>query len=248
MKHLLLLFVLSFNASLVAAPLRALIMETEPWGFHDETTGQAMGIWLEIAALIEAESGLQQQKRLVPYARVLESLHYGDADLSYLIRAPARDGEVQHAGYLFSFGSVVLAREGIKLERYEDLAGLRIGVLRGIRLSPRFDADTSLNKVYLRNYETLIGMLAAGRLDAISGNSLSLMYLSEQLQVSELLGDRLVLQATPVTVQFSLHYEDTQRMERIQQAVERLQQSGAIEQVLDRWAGPDWRVTRESES
>lgn len=242
-RPILLLFIGLVMASRVAAsPLQALIMETEPWGFYDTGSGQAQGIWLDIARELEEASGLAQQKSLAPYARVMESLALGDADISYLIQSQDRDDEVVHAGHLFNFGSVVQARKGIELQNFDDLKGLRIGVLQGIRLSPEFDQHLGLHKVPVRNYETQLNMLAAGRLDAISGNSLSLAYLQEQMQVEEYLGDRLVLQVTPVTVQFSKHSEQLHQVARIKKAVEQLNQEGRIEAILDDWAGVEWRV------
>jgi len=239
-----LLILLVFLPIKVAAegPLRALIMETEPWGFYNPQTGELQGIWLDIARELERVSGIEQNKRLAPYARVMESLSLGDADLSYLIRSSDRDVEVVHAGHLFNFGSVVQVRKGINLESYADLQGLRIGVLQSIRLSPRFDQDQQLYKVPVRNYETQLTMLAAGRLDAVSGNSLSLAYLQEQMQMQDEMGDRLVLQVTPVTVQFSRQSQHLDQAPQVQQAVEQLRETGRIQAILDAWAGELWRV------
>ncbi|MBE0507388.1 MAG: transporter substrate-binding domain-containing protein [Marinospirillum sp.] len=237
---------LSFPAGAEAAseepPLIALIMETEPWGFYHPATGELQGIWLDIAQELELTSGLSQTKRLAPYARVIEGLANGAADVSYLIRSEDRDAEVTHAGHLFDFGSIVQVRQGIQLKSYDDLQGLRIGVLQSIRLSPRFDQDQQLHKVMVRNYENMLAMLAAGRLDAVSGNSLSLAYLQEQMQMQGLVGDRLVLQVTPVTVQFSQRSQRLVQIPRIQKAVEQLREEGRIDAVLDAWAGKLWRV------
>jgi polar amino acid transport system substrate-binding protein len=225
--------------------LRTLIMETEPWGFHDPHTGQLQGIWLDIAEELEMATGISQEKKLAPYARVMESLALGDADLSYLIRSPDRDAEVVHAGRLFDFGSVIQAHPEVSLETYDDLQGLKIGVLQGIRLSPRFDLDQQLYKIPVRNYETMLTMLAAGRLDAVSGNSLSLAYLQEQMQMQDDMGDRLVLQVTPVTVQLSNESPHLDLVPVITKAVEHLRETGRIQNILDSWAGKRWRVSKE---
>lgn len=241
----LLLSLLVSLPALASVSLQALIMETEPWGFYNPQTGEPQGIWIDIANALEEQSGIPQDKRLAPYARVMESLAQGDADLSYLIQSPDRDEEVVHAGFLFNFGSVVQARSGVRLQSYDDLKGLRIGVLQGIRLSPEFDQDDELYKVPVRNYETQINMLAAGRLDALSGNSLSLAYLQEQMQIEDLLGERLVLQVTPVTLQVSRQSEYLNQIEPLTQAVNQLRKKGRIEAILDAWAGDLWRVEEE---
>jgi len=227
--------------------VRAAIMQTEPWGFLPKPAadGKAVapiGIWLDIAARIEAEAGITIVKTLKPYARVWQELDLGSADISFLIRSPDREGQYAHAGHLFDFGTVVLADKKHPLPSYEALGGLRIGLMRGIRLSPRFDADSTLNKVEVRDYETMVQMLREGRLDAIAGNSVSLHYLVKQMGLQAQVGQQWVLQVTPVTVHVSKLYGDQDALKRIEAAVQRLKRQGAFEAIIDRWAGRDWRV------
>jgi polar amino acid transport system substrate-binding protein len=229
------------------APVRAAIMQTEPWGFLSKApdggkAGAPVGILLDIAARIEAEAGVTMVKTLKPYARVWQELDLGSADISFLIRSADREGQYKHAGHLFDFGTVVLADKKHPLANYEALGGLRIGLMRGIRLSPRFDADTSLNKVEVRDYETMVQMLREGRLDAIAGNSVSLHYLVKLVGMEALVGKQWVLQVTPVTVHVSQLYGDHDALKRIETAVQRLKRQGAFESIIDRWVGRDWRV------
>ena len=181
-------------------------------------------------------------KTLKPYARVWQELDQGSADISFLIRSADREGQYLHAGHLFDFGAVVVADKQHPIPSYEALSALRIGVMRGIRLSPRFDADTGLKKVEVRDYETMVQMLHEGRLDAIAGNSVSLHYLIKRMGVQAQVGKQLVLQLTPVTVHVSKLYSDTDALRRIEAAVRRLQRQGAFEAIIDRWVGPGWRV------
>jgi len=239
--------VLAQPASSPAVPLRAAIMQTEPWGFvpkpaADGKVGLPIGIWIDIAARIEAESGLTISKTLKPYARVWQELDLGNADISFLIRSADREGQYAHAGHLFDFGSVVLADKKHPLPNYEALVGLRIGVMRGIRLSPRFDADNTLNKVEVRDYETMVQMLREGRLDAIAGNSVSLHYLVKRAGLEAQVGRQWVLQVTPVTVHVSKRYGDRDSLARLEATVQRLHRQGAFEAIIDRWVGRDWRV------
>lgn len=230
-----------------SAPVRAAIMQTEPWGFLPRVSdvgkpGEPVGIWLDIAARIEAQAGVSMSKTLKPYARVWQELDLGSADISFLIRSADREGQYAHAGHLFDFGTVVLADKSHPLPNYEALGGLRIGLMRGIRLSPRFDADSTLNKVEVRDYETMVQMLREGRLDAIAGNSVSLHYLIKQMGLQAIVGKQWVLQVTPVTVHVSKFYGDRDALKRIEAAVERLKSQGAFEAIIDRWVGRDWRV------
>ena len=51
------------------------------------------------------------------------------------------------------------------IQNYQDLTGLKIGVIRGMSYFDRFDKDTELLKVKVNNREQLIGMLKKGRID-----------------------------------------------------------------------------------
>lgn len=251
MKRILLLALFLYfpNVSAEANAVRASIMLTEPWGYYatDSSTEEKsklkmIGIWVEISDLIEKESKVTIQKTLTPYPRIWQELENGDTDISFLIRSADRESIVNHAGHLFNFGSVALSRKGIALTKYEDLSGLQIGLLRGIRLSPRFDADTSLHKIEVRDYETLVNMLREGRLDVIAGNSVSIPYLLRKLDAKDIAGQRLLLQSTPVTIHVSKHFTDKATAKRLEDAVKRLNRRGAIENILTKWAGDDWRV------
>lgn len=248
----LLLLILSFcvsNAFAESNVVRASIMLTEPWGYYEGDTStedksklKMTGIWIEISDLIEKESKVTINKTLTPYPRIWQELESGDTDISFLIRSADRESIVNHAGHLFNFGSVALSRKGVALNKYEDLAGLQIGLLRGIRLSPRFDADTTLHKIEVRDYETLVNMLREGRLDVIAGNSVSIPYLLRKLDAKDIVGQRLVLQSTPVTIHVSKRFKDKATTKRLEDAVNRLNRRGAIEKILTKWAGDDWRV------
>lgn len=235
-------------ASATPALVRAALMQTEPWSYFPATTDSSVaaapaGILMEISSRIEAEAGVTIVKTLKPYARVWQELDQGSTDISFLIRSPDREGMYAHAGHLLDFGTVVIANKQHPLPDYEALRGLRIGVIRSIRLSPRFDADNTLVKVEVRDYETMVQMLREGRLDAISGNSVSLHYLVKNMGLDAQVGKQLVLQVAPVTVHVSKHYTDVNALRRIESAVQRLKRQGVFEAIIDRWVGRRWRIS-----
>ena len=81
-----------------------------------------------------------------------------------------------------------------------------------------------------------------GRLDAISGNSVSLHYLVKNMGLDPQVGKQLVLQVAPVTVHVSKHYTDVNTLRRIESAVQRLKRQGVFEAIIDRWIGRRWRI------
>lgn len=64
-----------------------------------------------------------------------------------------------------------------KIENYEDLKGLKIGVVKGEKYFSRFDDDPALIKIEITKHDQLIGMLNLGRIDTFIGTSVFMDYL-----------------------------------------------------------------------
>lgn len=228
--------------------LRAALLHSEPWSYYSNDSADTRtapprieGIMPEISEALARETGLAFRNQLVPYARMWRDLKTGDCDLAYGIRSSDRDDYVRYAGYLFSFDTLVIARPGVRLKDYGDLRELRIGLLQDIRLSPKFDRDRQLNKHEFRDYETMVEMLLAGRLDAIAGNSVSLDYLLRKKRQSSQHWPRLVLQQSEVWAQLSRRSPHQADVEKIVAAIDKLRHRGYFEELLGRYgalAGP----------
>lgn len=221
--------------------MKAGLIHTEPWAFYageGENRNLPTGILFEINQAVARETGLALQPVLVPYGRVGRDLKNGDSDLTYLIRSQDRDTYVDYLGLLFSFQSIVLTRPGLPLHRYEDLSGLRIGVLKDIHLNPRFDEDDKLQKVEVKDYETLVDMFLSGRLDAMAGNSISLPYLLQKRGHGNLAQHRLVLQQTEVWAQLSKRSAYRAEIPRLRAAIDKLRGQGIFDEILTRYGSP----------
>lgn len=229
-------------------PLRLALPHTEPWSYYapdnsgkDGSSLVRTGIMVDIAQAVAQESGLAFRQELNPYARILRDIRSGDCDLTFALRSTERDDYVRYAGHLFTLDMIVVGRPGIKLNGYDDLRGLRIGVLSGIRLSPKFDQDEQLHKIELRDYETMVEMLLTGRLDAIAGNNLSLNYLLHKRKPRGSQWPQLALQKTEVWAQLSRRSPRAADAEKLTEAIDRLRRRGVFEALLTRYAGDSWR-------
>ena len=221
-----------------ADALKVGLMHTEPWGFYGsdgEQRSAPMGIVMEANQAIARESGLSLEPVLVPYGRIGRDLRNGDVDLTYLIRSPDRDAYVEYVGHLFTFQCIVVARPSLPLRRYEDLAGLRIGLIKDIHLNPRFDEDAQLQKVEVKDYETLVDMFLNGRLDAIAGNSVSIPYLLQKRGHVSLAQHPLVLQQTEAWAQLSKRSSHRADIPRLRAAIDKLRNQGYFEEILTRY-------------
>lgn len=139
----------------------------EMWSIDGRPTGPLVKV-LEVAA---ERAGLHLEWRYAPFARSLADLREGRIDLvPRVLPDPERD---RYLHYLPSIGTqdkdiLFAIRPTRQVERYEDLAPLRIGVKRSSLYFPRFDADTALNKQPAVDDDILVRMFKAGRIDAIA--------------------------------------------------------------------------------
>lgn len=238
-------FLLSFWGDVNAAETKKVpqihvqISHTEPWGYFDDNNA-ITGIWCEIAQAIADEAGLSIYKTLAPHARLIHNLNSGEVDISFLPKAEDWSAFMTSSGFLFSHKSIVIPREAFTINNYEDLYGLKIGVVNNIRLHSRFDDDLALNKQSFRNYEILINMLTQKRLDAIAGNNISLFYLLDKLQARSLVNEQLILQKNTVWVQFSKKSTHLDKIPQVRQAVDHLRGLGVFHQIINSYMGMDW--------
>ncbi|WP_236208908.1 substrate-binding periplasmic protein [Pseudomonas tohonis] len=139
----------------------------EMWSIDGRPTGPLVKV-LEVAA---ERAGLQLEWRHAPFARSLADLRDGRIDLvPRVLPDPERD---HYLHYLPSIGTqdkqiLFTIRPTQRLERYEDLAPLRIGVKRSTLYFPRFDADRALHKQPAVDDDILVRMFRAGRIDTIA--------------------------------------------------------------------------------
>lgn len=139
----------------------------EMWSIDGRPTGPLVKV-LEVAA---ERAGLQLEWRYAPFARSLADLREGRIDVApRVLPDPERDHYLQ---YLPSIGTqdkqiLFTIRPTQRVERYEDLAPLRIGVKRSTLYFPRFDADKALHKQPAVDDDILVRMFRAGRIDTIA--------------------------------------------------------------------------------
>nr|WP_269746549.1 transporter substrate-binding domain-containing protein [Desulfogranum mediterraneum] len=191
----LLLFLL-FIGSCLPTPLlareTALRVAFDEWPPWKMTTGQTMaGIDAAILERIGAQTSLQFEFVVAPWKRCIELLKDGEVDL---ITSFADNEErrafadyVQPHYYLDAVRFYGLKGAGLVLERYEDLYGYRIGVVRGAHYDHRFDQDGKLEKEVVAHERQLKEMLFAGRIDLIIDWEVPFDYQAREMGSSALL-------------------------------------------------------------
>ncbi len=230
--------------------LHVQVPQAEPWAYLqqknapiDSPNQKLRGIWIDITQAISQHTQIPFKITLVPSARIVRSIRRGDIDLSFLGQYGEPEPYVKYAGYLFDMGSVIIPHADMELSSYEDLYEFGIGLVRGIPLSPEFDNDQQIFlRRYFRNYETLIGMFYAERLDTIGGDSVSLAYMIRQWHLGSKVGTPLLLHQTNVWVQFSKKSPNLQYASVVEDAVNHLREQGTFDRIVSSYAGTSWKV------
>ena len=168
-------FLLIFSGSAWAhqagEPLRVVTDYWPPFRMQG-AGGQLQGLDIDLLDELQRRTGLRFEVRLQPWARALEDMRRGQADLmTGLARTSEREQYIDyleptyHACAPRLYGSPERATIG----DYAQLNGVRIGyVLQSAYFEP-FDSDAALNKIGVKNEEQLLQMQLRGRVELMIG-------------------------------------------------------------------------------
>lgn len=151
--------------------LRVVCDNYPPWKFKD-ANGQFVGIDLELLQIIAKKMDLRIECVTSDFRLGLKLLEAGDADIiTNLYRRPERE-EFLHflePPYLTHSDTVFYALKGNEhnVQRYADLKGKKVGVLKGVKYYPQFDEDTTIDKVEMPSFTEGVRHLLAGQIDVL---------------------------------------------------------------------------------
>ncbi len=207
-------------------------IDVAPWASVDPSSGRFVGAFPELIEAIGERSGLSMSISLTPFARVDRELESGDHDCTILI---PRDESLVVPGELVSYHAIgVIAREGIVLREYDDMAGRAISVLRGASIHPRFDEDPTLDKQFDTDYAIALRKMERERIDVIAGAIPTIQFIAEQEGVADQLGDILQLAEVPLVFQCSRKSSQLDNMSAINQAIRDIKEDGTLEEIRQR--------------
>jgi polar amino acid transport system substrate-binding protein len=135
---------------------------------HKSGAVEFSGIYVDIARAMAARAGAALSFEPVPYARAFAMMQNGEGDLMLgPNRTPAREAYLHYLEPALPAEpkAFVLRAASPDIADYDSLRGLRIATLRGAHYTAAFDADGSLVRVPVVDYETALRMLEGGRVD-----------------------------------------------------------------------------------
>lgn len=155
-----------------SGPLRVVTDYWPPFRMQGDD-GRVEGLDIDLLSELERRTGLRFEVRLQPWARGLEDMRRGQADLmTGLARTAERE---QYIDYLLPAYHACAPRlygspqRAASIRDYVQLAGQRIGyVLQSAYFEP-FDSDPALTKIGVKNEEQLLQMQLRGRVELLIG-------------------------------------------------------------------------------
>jgi polar amino acid transport system substrate-binding protein len=182
---------------------------------------------------------------IAPFARRLLWMETGEIDImGGLLRRPQREGYIYFVfpPYVNENRKVFFVRDGEehRIERYEDLYGLRIGTKIHSKYFSRFDEDEGLKKEAVGSIELNFKKLLAGRLDAvIYSNRSGYMKLMEMDIADQVEQAKYVYkEENPVYIGISKKSVLMKDKARVEAAVRQLVETGEIERIIESYYKP----------
>ena len=212
-----------------ARELRFITIEAAPWAYQPAAPE---GAFPQLVRELERRTGHVIHISLQSFVRVERDLETGEQDCTILMWNDARGRVVERGENVYSMPFGIIARTGLRLESYEDLAGLTVSVVRGLAIHPRFDGDAALRKDFDRDYGAGMRKMVHGRLDAVAGALPTIAYLAAQQGMGDALGDRLVLSSVPLALQCSRRSPNLDVLPQLNQAVRDMAADGTLGRIL----------------
>jgi len=161
-----------FSANLHAENIRTLkvAIYLDP-PYVEYKNNQYRGEDIDLLITLAKKSNMQIEYIRCPIARCLYLVKKGAADMvMQLKKTPER---LENLIFLspatftqeFPLNFYINYLSTNKIRNYEDLKGLKVGVIRGVSYFDKFDKDENLLKIKVNNRDQLVGMLKKGRID-----------------------------------------------------------------------------------
>lgn len=239
MPRVALCLLLLFTSAVQAEPWRVVGDEQfAPYSYVALDDDTPLGLDVELVESVLAEVGLPYILRLYPWARVKRMLDSGTVTMAFqFVGTPERMQQYELVGPLRT-GSTVFMTTGKTAigdwQQLDDLSPYVIGQVRGYAYQSEFDKADLARDTSAQNPRQLVSMLLAGRIDIIIGDRVQLMYFVREQRAEQhvrILPKPLV--EMPRYVAFAKG--DSARAKQFSAALERLRQSGTLDNIYQRW-------------
>ena len=176
------------------------------------------------------------------FEECLEMMRQGKADvMTTLLRRPEREEYILFAQLRYRTRETkafyMLTDSNVRVKKYEDIKGLKIGVKQGARYFPRFDNDGELNNIPARNTEANIRKLLAGEIDTFIDTRDEARYWLKALDLADAIRESGYSYELldPVYVGISRKSPLAARAKAFQRALTKAVDEGALERLKEEY-------------
>lgn len=233
---------LFFSAAIgiIGAQNISLVAVVEVWPpYRIEAEEGLSGIDIDLLQIIEDELEVQIEIQRRPFARALEMIRSGNADIiPGIAYTEDRDEYIRYSASSYSVvQSVFYAHKDLapRIRKYEDLYNYRIGYSLNSAYFEPFNSDEELSKLGLSTEAQALKMLELGRVDVIIGTNPNLAYdISRGNLSGELLQTAYVPEPnTPLYLGFPDNGKHPELYRQIDTILHTLIRDGRLESILD---------------
>lgn len=232
------LLLFTFHSSVYAGEALVPVHHFPPWKITEPDTEPIHGIDIELVRALFKEVNITPNFVRFPWARSLQMLQTGEADLiSGALKRPEREETMffLHPPYKTKSSKAFYIRADAQdITRYEDLHERLIGIHRGSSYFPRFDNDHSLRKQETHSDSLNLKKLIEGRIDVVIGTESRMDYtiatndLGSEVRKTTFRHDA----ETPVYFAISKTSPLMFRVKELSEAIRRLKGQGVFERII----------------
>ncbi|WP_221075090.1 substrate-binding periplasmic protein [Agarivorans aestuarii] len=235
MRYLLLLMVAFLWGSLASElePAKFSTSIVKPWGYQDaELAGQ--GLLPSFTRALANEAGVEYRNTMRPYPRVIKEIEAGSADFAVMFASPHSEKIAVDLGLVVTVKIVAVAKAGeAPIQHVSQLAGKRVGVIRGSAYGPDIDDNPLLERISFINTEQGIQMLLLGRIDAMIAVNYSINYALQELDIAPTQITSIYHLATRnIHLYWSRSSSQIEQANRLQLALARLREDGVLDKIF----------------
>ena len=225
-------FLLTFFLAVAHAgktELHIVSLALSPYSYEQD--GKLTGLAYDLGNALAREAGLTAQNRQVRVVRAVEELSLGRADMVLMLPTPEIEEVADNLGPLLLMQTVVLGRRGMDYRCAEDLRGRTVASFRGARYDERVSPENGVTIYPTTNYLHSLKLLLGGRVDAVIGPRIGLMYTIRENHLSlDRFGEPLMLSDKQACV-FVSRKVDPEVARRLREAMARMKREGTAEKI-----------------
>jgi len=236
----LILFFSGTGTCLTVKKIECVTNEFPPFGFLVD--GKIIGIEVEIMREIGKRLDIEVSVELRPWQTMLETMRFGTKDCMFAAFYTAdREKFMDYTKvpiHISSLSFFVHKHKPMLYNRINDLAGMRIGIVKGFKNPPDFEKAErkQLFQVFrLRNLEINFRILDKKCINAVLVNKHVGEYTLSQMKLPNIEPMPVPLTATPAYIAFSKKKEHTGLIEYIDSALYEILLDGTYKKIFDKY-------------